>query len=230
MRKREFIRWQRLDHLTCSPLALRFFALAVFSIALMSSGCAQKMGNQPTYRPLEESDFFKDGQSARHPPEGTVPRGFRTMSALDSNHFSSAIQADAQSRNVARMNAATPANAEIFPMTITATLLARGRERYEIYCSVCHGLGGYGDGMIVQRGYSQPPSFHTGDLRARPASHYYEVISKGFGAMPGYAVQVEPQDRWAIIAYIRALQLSQHAMLADAPPDAQQKLKSERQQ
>ena len=111
-------------------------------------------------------------------------------------------------------------------MPVTEEMLRRGRERYNIYCSVCHGLGGYGDGMIVQRGYSRPPSFHTEALRGKPAEHFFAVITQGFGAMPSYATQISPPDRRAIIAYIRALQLSQHASLSDLPASERAKLET----
>jgi mono/diheme cytochrome c family protein len=108
-------------------------------------------------------------------------------------------------------------------------MVERGRGRFNIYCSVCHGLAGYGDGMIVQRGFSKPPSFHTDELRNSPASHFFDVITQGFGAMPSYRIQTTVEDRWAIIAYIRALQLSQRAPLDAAPPDVKQKLEAEPQ-
>ena len=113
---------------------------------------------------------------------------------------------------------------DALPFPLTAEVLDRGEQRYNIYCSPCHGMAGTGDGMIVRRGYRQPPSYHTDRLRAAPIGHFYEVMTNGFGAMPDYRAQIAPRDRWAIAAYVRALQLSQHAPAAEFPPEERQKL------
>jgi len=228
-------------------LSLNRFSLCVVvmcSSNLLLSGCAQKMGSQPAYRPLEQSDFFKDGQASREPPVGTVPRSYyrentflpsdtpallqQTAGASSGQHLDTRILAASNTagETATTANTTAPDNSDAFPLPITEQLVARGRERFNIYCSVCHGLAGYGDGMIVQRGYSQPPSFHTDTMRAYPVSLFYNVISKGFGAMPSYAAQIAPNDRWAIVAFLRALQVSQHSTLADVPADAQQQLNS----
>jgi mono/diheme cytochrome c family protein len=109
-------------------------------------------------------------------------------------------------------------DAAVFPMRVDAAVMARGQERFNIYCSPCHGRTGQGDGMIVRRGYRRPPSMHQNRLRNAPVGHFFDVMTNGFGAMPDYASQIKAEDRWAIIAYIRALQLSEHATLADVPP------------
>lgn len=174
--------------------------LLPFTLCLLFGGCRQQMGQQPKYKPLEESDFFADERSARKPVRGTVARTYRGDDI----------------QPAAFKSGATYSND--FPYPITQELLARGRARYEINCAVCHGLAGYGDGMIVRRGFSPPPSYHSDDVRAQPVGFYFDVITHGYGAMASYAAQVNERDRWAIIAYIRALQLSQHAAPADVPP------------
>jgi hypothetical protein len=116
---------------------------------------------------------------------------------------------------------------DVIPLPVTQAFLRRGQERYDIFCSPCHGRVGYGEGMIVQRGFPSPPSFHTERLRELPAGYYYDVITNGFGVMYSYGSRVQPTDRWAIVAYIQALQLSQNATLDDVPPEAQEELESQ---
>jgi mono/diheme cytochrome c family protein len=140
-------------------------------------------------KPFEPTTFFPDGNSSRDLVPGTVPR---------TPHFTTTI-------------AQQPGQSESFPVPLTRQLLDRGRERYDIFCAVCHGASGYGDGMVVQRGFTPPPSFHLDRLRAQPPGHVVAVISNGFGAMYSYADRIPPDDRWAIAAYIKALQLSQRA-------------------
>jgi mono/diheme cytochrome c family protein len=178
----------------------RAFPVLAFALLLLG-GCRQQMADQPKYRPLSASSFFDDGRSARSLIAGTVPRG-----------------------GLAEDNLNAPKDAANFPIPLTTELLARGRERFNIYCSVCHGLLGDGNGMIPRRGFRHPPSYHTDRLRQAPVGHFYDVITNGFGAMPDYAAQVPPRDRWAIIAYIRALQLSQHAPAAELPADDRARL------
>jgi len=187
-------------------------ALAVF--VLSAAACQrtgpsfQKMGHQPRYDPLEPSDFFPDGMSARPRIPGTVARG-----ELSDNPF----------MDSGKINGA---DGDGFPMPVTAQVLNRGEERFNIYCSVCHGRVGDGNGMIPSRGYRRPPSFHTEALRNAKTGHFFDVMTNGFGAMPPYAVQVRVADRWAIIAYIRALQLSQNATINDVPADQRARLTS----
>jgi mono/diheme cytochrome c family protein len=171
--------------------------------ALLLSGCRLDMQVQPKYEPEDPSTFFADGRSERPPVKGTIARGqLRTDDLLYTG----------------RMNGAA---ADLFPFPITAADLGRGRERYNIYCSPCHDYTGSGNGMIVQRGFPSPPSFHLERLRQAPAGHFFEVITNGLGVMYSYASRISPEDRWRIAAYIRALQLSRHGSLADVP-DAQQ--------
>jgi mono/diheme cytochrome c family protein len=167
--------------------------------ALVFSGCRQDMQDQPKYVPLRESTFFGDSRSARPLVEGTVARGHLRDDAL--------------------MYTGRPgkADATVFPFPIDARVMARGQERFNIFCSPCHGRTGQGDGMVVRRGYRRPPSYHQDRLREAPVGHFFDVITNGFGAMPDYASQIAAADRWAIVAYIRALQLSEHATLADVP-------------
>lgn len=171
-------------------------------VAFIVAGC-QKMGVQPSYRPYQPSELFADGTSARPIPADTVARGH----LQDDTLLFTGKDASGQ-------------DSTEFPFPITQEVLERGQQRFNIYCAPCHGLGGDGDGIVVQRGFNPPPSYHSDRLRQAPVGHFFEVISNGFGAMPSYADQVPVNDRWAIIAYIRALQLSQHATVEDVPPDA----------
>jgi mono/diheme cytochrome c family protein len=157
------------------------------------------MHDQPKYIPLRESAFFGDARSARPFVAGTVARG--------QLHDNSILYTGKANGN----------DVTAFPFPITAQVMARGQERFNIYCSPCHGRTGQGNGMIVQRGYRQPPTYHQDRLREAPVGHFFDVITNGFGAMPDYATQVRAEDRWAIVAYIRALQLSEHATMADVP-------------
>jgi cytochrome c553 len=182
-----------------------FLLLSSF-ILLPLSGCRQKMANQARYDPLEASDFFEDGMAARPRVAGTVARG-----ELSGNPFFDTGKVNGQV-------------AEGFPMPVTVELIDRGQERFNIYCAQCHGRVGDGNGMIPSRGYRRPPSFHTQTLRTATSGHFFDVMTNGFGAMPPYGKMIPPQDRWAIAAYIRALQLSQNATVADVPADQRAKL------
>jgi cytochrome c553 len=157
------------------------------------------MHDQPKYIPLRSSDFFGDGRSARVPVDGTVARGHLN----DDAHFYSG-KVDGKL-------------VETLPFPATRVVLERGQERYNIYCAPCHSRVGDGNGVIVQRGYRRPESFHAERLRKMPVGHYFDAMTRGFGAMPDFASQISPKDRWTIAAYIRALQLSQHATLEDVP-------------
>jgi mono/diheme cytochrome c family protein len=167
--------------------------------ALMFAGCRQDMHDQPKYVPLRETSFFADARSARPLVEGTVARG----------HLR-----DDELLYAGKVNGT---DAAVFPFRVDEKVMSRGRERFDVFCSPCHGRTGQGDGMVVLRGYRRPPSMHQDRLRSAPVGHFFDVITNGFGAMPEYASQVRADDRWAIIAYIRALQLSGHATLADVP-------------
>jgi mono/diheme cytochrome c family protein len=173
-------------------------------IALAS--CRQKMANQPRYDPLESSDFFADGMASRPRIAGTVARGQLAVDGFLATGKINGKEGDG------------------FPFPVTAAVMNRGHERYNIYCSECHGRLGDGNGMIPMRGYRHPPSFHTESLRTAKTGHFFDVMTNGFGAMPPYAPQVPADDRWAIVAYIRALQLSQHGTINDLPADQRAKL------
>jgi hypothetical protein len=184
-------------------------AISSLLIVIAMTGCRQQMADQPRYDPLEESRFFADGQSARPLVPGTVARG-----ALNPDvHLYEGI--------------ADGAPAKAFPFPITRTVLERGRERYDIYCSPCHSRTGDGDGMIVRRGFTRPPSFHDERFRQLPPGALFRTITDGLAAMPSYRVQIEVRDRWAIAAYVRALQLSHSAALADVPPERRAELEGE---
>ena len=169
------------------------------------SGCRQDMQNQPKFIPLRSSEFFPDHRSARNPVPGTVPR-------LD-NATLDREQLDPSSYYLTGKHGKTFGNDLPFPLT--HEIMARGQNRYNIYCTPCHARVGDGNGMIVQRGFKHPPSFHEQRLRNAPIGYFYDIMSNGLGAMPDYTAQVKPADRWAIAAYIRALQLSQHAAESD---------------
>ena len=161
---------------------------------------------QPRYKPLEPSTFFGDGRSARPAVAGTVARG---QLHLDEHLYTGKVDGEL---------------VKTFPFAITAKDLERGRERFNIYCSPCHDPAGAGRGMIVLRGFPPPPSFHILRLREAPAGHFFDVMTNGLGNMYSYAARVSPEDRWRIVAYIRALQLSQQATLADVPEAEREKL------
>ncbi len=166
----------------------------------------QKMGAQPKYDPLEPSDFFADGMSARPRIPGTVARG---EVGLDPYLETGKVNGQ---------------DGDGFPFPVTPEVMARGHERFDIYCSECHGRLGDGNGMIPARGFRRPPSYHTAALRAAKTGHFFDVMTNGFGAMPPYRTMVPPRDRWAIVAYIRALQLSQGATVSDVPLEDRAKL------
>ncbi|MEN6626688.1 MAG: cytochrome c [Candidatus Sumerlaeia bacterium] len=169
-------------------------------LVLLAAGCRNDLADQPSFRPFQQTDFFPDRTSARMPVEGALARG----ELVTDEAFTTG---KAGGRPVQRM-----------PMTPTRDMLERGRARFGIYCAPCHGLTGEGNGMIVQRGFGPPPPYHIGRLRAAPVGHLFDVIANGYGTMYGYASRVPTADRWAIVAYIRALQLSRHARLEDLPP------------
>ena len=168
-------------------------------ICLWLFGCQQKMADQPRYEPLQKSELFDDQRASRPLVEGTVSRG---QLNADEEFYTGKVNNEP---------------AQTFPFPVDRQLLLRGQERFTIFCSPCHSRVGDGQGMIVRRGFRPPPSFHIERLREAPPGHFFDVISHGFGAMPDYSEQIPPRDRWAIVAYIRALQLSQNAALTDVP-------------
>jgi mono/diheme cytochrome c family protein len=181
-------------------------ALLVAVVAL--AGCRHDMQDQPRFKPLAESDFYSDLRSARPPVEGTVARG----------------QLDADVYFYTAKIGNNPG--DYMPFPVSSDVLARGRERYDIYCAPCHSRLGDGNGVVPSRGFPRkPPSFHIERLRKAPLGYFFDVMTNSFGIMPDYAAQIPPQDRWAIVAYIRALQLSQGATASDVP--AGQKVPSE---
>jgi mono/diheme cytochrome c family protein len=168
------------------------------------------MDRQPKIKPLEPSPFFSDGRSARPPVPDTVSQGeARTDSLLYTGKVNNK-------------------DADIFPYPVTESVLARGHERFDIYCAVCHGRVGDGQGMIVKRGFPAPPSYHIDRLRKSPVGHFYDVITNGYGIMYSYGDRIPVKDRWAIVAYIRALQLSQNAALDDVPTGDRARLETQR--
>jgi mono/diheme cytochrome c family protein len=170
-------------------------AIAILFMCLLAAGCGQNMTSQPKYSEYQPAPLFSNGRVVQAPVPGTVARG-----DLD------------RAREAAE------------PPPLTAALLARGRERFDVFCSPCHARTGEGDGMVVRRGMPRPLSFHDPRLRAAPDRHFFDVITGGYGAMYSYASRVPPADRWAIVAYIRALQLSQNASLDDVPPEERARL------
>lgn len=168
-------------------------AILVGCFGLVGCGVRLDMHVQPKLKPLRQSDFFSDGRASRPLLENTVARG----ELREDTYYYSGI-----------MNGK---EGDVMPFPATEEVLKRGQERFNIYCAPCHSRTGDGNGMIVQRGYRRPPSYFDPKLLNAPIGHFYDVMSNGFGVMPDYAAQVTPHDRWAIAAYIRALQLSQHA-------------------
>ena len=162
-------------------------------VVLAAGACRQDMHDQPKYKPLRSSEIFADKRSARPLVEGTIARGtLREDAAFFTGKGPGGFVSE-------------------LPVKLTPQLLERGRTQFQVFCSPCHGRTGRGDGMIVQRGYKKPSSYHVDRLRQMPIGYFYDVITIGFGAMPDYAAQVAPADRWAIAAYVRALQFSQYA-------------------
>ena len=192
-------------------------AVLVLGVSFAGAGCRRDMQDQPKMKPYRGSNFFGDGLSSRPPVDGTIPRGYlradKELYTGKKNTTSGAAAATASPSPGAGAQAQGanpyPDDVDTFPIPVTADTVNRGRERYEIFCSACHGMTGYGDGMIVRRGFRQAASFHEDRLRQAPVGHFFDAITNGWGAMPSYSAQVPVQDRWAIIAYIRALQLSQ---------------------
>lgn len=188
---------------------------AILSLVAINAGCRYDMQDQPRYKAYKKSDFFADKRASRDLPNGTVPRGqLRSDKALytglkenaDPNAPVQTVKDEAGNTLIASF----PNAIEEFPVPVTKELVDRGEQRYKVFCIVCHGPVGNGDGMIVRRGFSKPPTYNDDRLRNAPVGHFYDVITNGQGKMNSYASQVPVADRWAIVAYIRALQISQN--------------------
>lgn len=190
-----------------SGLQGRGVAVSMMAFCMMAvCACRSDMQHQPKYLPLEASSFFVDGRSARPIPPGTIARGHLN----DNNSFHTGAE------NGAFLNS--------IPVAITKPMLERGQQRYNIYCSPCHGMLGDGDGIVARRGFKIPANFHVDRLRQAPPGYLFQVISNGYGAMPDYGDQIGIEDRWAIVAYVRALQLARNAAVADVPVQERSKL------
>lgn len=193
------------------------FYLLLAASCLLAAGCGVRfdMQDQPRYEVYRESDFFDDHSSSRDYPEGTVARGLLKENKafytgkIDNPNPNAPVEStvNAQGNTIVTT---FPNLIDEFPIPVTKELIDRGQERYNIYCIVCHGATGNGDGMIVRRGFPAPPTYHDDRLRNAPVGHFFDVMTNGFGKMNSYAAQVQPADRWAIVAYIRALQVSQN--------------------
>lgn len=188
------------------PCKRLFGTLALLCLA----GCKQDLADQPRYGSLQPSSFFADGRSARPLVPGTVAQG------------------DLRDDEVLYTGKSKGVLVTTMPFAVTRRDLERGRERFNIYCSPCHDHTGSGNGMIVQRGYRHPPSYHIDRLRQAPAGYFFDVITRGFGAMIDYSDRIPVRDRWLIVAYLRALQLSQHATIADVPASDRSKLEGKK--
>jgi mono/diheme cytochrome c family protein len=178
---------------------LRQFLPAILLLIGVTAGCRIDMHMQPYYRTMSKSDFFADNRSARMPVEGAVARG----DLHEDTYFYTGKIGNAPG--------------EYLPFPVTKAILDRGRERFNINCTPCHGRVGDGNGFIPSRGFRRPPSYHIERLRNVPLGYFFDVMTNGFGVMPEYGTQVSARDRWCIAAYIRALQLSQNAASADIP-------------
>lgn len=171
----------------------------LIALALAGAACRQDMHDAPRYEAYEKSDFFADQRSMRPQVEGTVARGqLYDDAALHTGKTGTAFVA-------------------AYPVPLTHDLVKRGKQRFEIYCTPCHGSLGRGDGVVVRRGYKAPPTFHQDRVRKQAPGYFFDVITNGFGTMPDYSKQIPVPDRWAIVAYVRALQLSQNATVTDVP-------------
>src|SRR5437016_2943591 len=210
-----------------SRLLLRavVFCLLPTAYCLLFSGCRRDMQDQPKAIAYRENSFYKDGSGSRPLVAGTVPRGYlrQEREFYTGKKSGTAAKGTPQTQTAAApstsTNAATlyPDDVETIPMSITKADLDRGQERFNIYCSACHGMTGYGDGIVARRGFNKPSpaNYHQDRLRQAPVGHFFDVMTNGWGAMPSYASQISVEDRWKIVAYIRALQLSQQMKTTD---------------
>ncbi len=192
------IDWKRKDHWILAGAVL---------LALGAAGCRQDMHDQPKYIPLRPTDFFADGRSERQLPAGTVARGHLEDDAL----FYTGKGPDGKF-------------SDMFPFPVTKDVVLRGQQRFNIYCTPCHDRNGTGQGMVAQRGFRHPPSYHIDRLRQVPNGYIFDVITNGFGAMPDYEANIPVADRWAIVSYVRALQTSFEATIDDVPPESRAQL------
>jgi hypothetical protein len=193
----------------------KMFALGQVLLLVFLSGCGSELYNQPKYKTFAASDFFDDGSSARPLVAGTVPRGDpRERGQASEELFTTGKTAGKLAVEI--------------PFHVDRSVLERGQERYRIFCTPCHSELGDGQGMIVRRGFNPPPSFHKDELRKEPIGHFFDVMTRGHGTMYSYAWRIPPRDRWAIAAYIRALQLSQHALAADLTSEDRSQLEGAR--
>jgi mono/diheme cytochrome c family protein len=184
------------------------FLACCLAAGLLAAGCRQDMHDQPKFKPYAKNAFFADQRASRPLVDGTIARGHLREDAVLYTGKAAGKPVDA------------------FPFAVSAAVMARGQERFDIFCSPCHGRTGAGDGMIVRRGYRKPPTFHQDRLRQAAPGYTFDVITNGFGAMPDYAQQIPVRDRWAIVAYIKALQRSQNAAVGSVPAEARAALES----
>ena len=189
--------------------------LLIAGLCAASAGCRRDMQDQPKMKPYRGTTFFTDRLSGRPPVQGTVPRGFLRE---DTEYYTGKKSVSSASAPTATAENPFADDTDAFPFPVTEDTVRRGRERYDIFCSVCHGMTGNGDGMVVRRGFRRAASFNDDRLRQAPVGHFFDAITNGWGAMPSYAPQIPVQDRWAIVAYIRALQLSQQNPNAQPVP------------
>jgi mono/diheme cytochrome c family protein len=192
----------------------QYAVFLLIGLSVVAAGCRYDMQDQPRYKVYKESDFFADKRASREPVAGTVARGqlhddkaFFTGKIANPN-----LNAPVQTTTDASGNtlvASFPNDIDEFPVPVTKELIDRGQNRFNIYCIVCHGPTGNGDGMVVRRGFPKPPTYHDDRLRNAPVGHFFDVMTNGWGKMNSYAAQVSPADRWAIVAYIRTLQMAQ---------------------
>ena len=183
-------------------------------VCFAGAACRRDMQDQPKVKPYRGSSFFADGMGSRPPVQGTIARGYLRS---DKEFYTGKKSVSSVSPAPASTNPYTD-DVDTFPFPITQETVARGRERFDIFCSACHGFTGHGDGMVVRRGFRRAASFHEDRLRQAPVGHFFDAITNGWGAMPPYAAQIPVQDRWAIIAYVRALQLSQQNVKTQPGP------------
>jgi hypothetical protein len=193
---------RRADDPETARLVVGVLVLALFFL----SGCRSEMYDQARFKPYHATGFFEDGTSARPLVSGTVPQHDpKERGSASAEHFETGKSAGKL--------------AETLPFPVDRPVLERGQGRYRIFCTPCHDELGYGRGMIVRRGFNPPPSYHSDEVRKKPVGHYFDVMTRGYGTMYSYASRISPRDRWAIAAYIRALQLSQHAVASELPPE-----------